>query len=105
MTDVCCFDHPKTHNVALAAPIADFAVSIGSNGLILGQGSAANFLQHDTALQVANEVNTELEVLEQVVDSAPDTNVVIDKTDNGGKLILEEELQIGQVRWNAGESL
>ncbi|KAJ7634724.1 P-loop containing nucleoside triphosphate hydrolase protein [Roridomyces roridus] len=85
-----------THNVALAAPVADFTVSIGLNGEILSQGSVADALQHDIAL--AEEANAELEVLEQVVDPAP-TEEKKDVKD--GKLILAEEVKLGRVKWSA----
>ncbi|KAJ7211367.1 hypothetical protein GGX14DRAFT_534690 [Mycena pura] len=88
-----------THNVALAAPIAEFAISIGSDGRILSQGSVAKVLQHDIAL--ANEVNAELEVLEQVVDPDPGAAEAKRDINSDGKLILAEEVQIGRVQWNA----
>ncbi|KAJ7034289.1 P-loop containing nucleoside triphosphate hydrolase protein [Mycena alexandri] len=86
-----------THNVALAAPIADFTISIGLNGRIMSQGSVADALQHDIAL--AEEANADLQVMEQVVDAEP----VEIKTDTkaDGKLILAEEVKLGRVKWSA----
>jgi hypothetical protein len=94
----------QTHNVALAAPIADFTISIGLNGRILSQGSVAEALQHD--FKLAEEANAALQVMEQVVDAEPveviaDTAAADSKTD--GKLILAEEVQLGRVKWSAGE--
>ncbi|KAJ7123848.1 P-loop containing nucleoside triphosphate hydrolase protein [Mycena crocata] len=86
-----------THNVALAAPIADFTISVGLNGRILSQGSVADALQHDLVL--ANEANADLQVIEQVVDAEPAEAKLEPKTD--GKLILAEELQLGKVKWSA----
>ncbi|KAJ7347434.1 hypothetical protein DFH08DRAFT_960765 [Mycena albidolilacea] len=91
-----------THNVALAAPIADFTISIGLSGRILSQGSVAEALQHD--IKLAEEANADLQVMEQVVDAEPveviaDTAAADSKTD--GKLILAEEVQLGRVKWSA----
>ncbi|KAJ6559886.1 P-loop containing nucleoside triphosphate hydrolase protein [Mycena capillaripes] len=91
-----------THNVALAAPIADFTVSIGLNGRIMSQGSVAEALQHDIAL--ANEANADLQVMEQVVDAEPvEVKKDAAKADGAtdGKLILAEEIQLGKVKWSA----
>ncbi|KAJ6595665.1 P-loop containing nucleoside triphosphate hydrolase protein [Mycena vulgaris] len=87
-----------THNVALAAPIADFTISIGLNGRIMSQGSVAEALQHDIVL--ANEANADLKVMEQVVTEEP-IEVKTTETKTDGKLILAEELQLGKVKWSA----
>ncbi|KAJ7172815.1 hypothetical protein C8R43DRAFT_1208856 [Mycena crocata] len=86
-----------THNVALAAPIADFTISIGLNGRILSQGSVAEALQHD--IELAKEANADLQVMEQVVDAEPVEAKADTKAD--GKLILAEEVQLGKVKWSA----
>ncbi|KAJ7461841.1 hypothetical protein B0H11DRAFT_117745 [Mycena galericulata] len=86
-----------THNVALAAPIADFTISIGLNGRILSQGSVAEALRHDIAL--ADEANADLQVMEQAVDPGPVEVKTETKAD--GKLILAEEVQLGRVKWSA----
>ncbi|KAJ7664839.1 P-loop containing nucleoside triphosphate hydrolase protein, partial [Mycena rosella] len=85
-----------THNVALVAPIAQFAVSVGLNGRILNQGSVADALQHDEVL--AHEAKTDPQVMEQAVDAEP---VVVNLDTTAGKLILAEELQLGRVKWSA----
>ncbi|KAF7353370.1 ATP-binding cassette transporter [Mycena sanguinolenta] len=92
-----------THNVALAAPIADFTISIGLNGRIMSQGSVAQALQHD--IRLAEEANADLQVMEQVVDAeAVEVAQPADpKPDakSDGKLILAEEVQLGKVKWSA----
>ncbi|KAK7062494.1 ATP-binding cassette transporter [Favolaschia claudopus] len=89
-----------THNVALAAPIADHTISIGLNGRITSQGSVAEALQHDKKL--AEEANAELQVMEQVVDAeAAETKPGKDDSKKDGKLILAEEVQLGRVKWSA----
>jgi hypothetical protein len=86
--------------VALVAPIADFTVSVGLNRHILRQGSVVDALQHDTTL--SEEAKADLEVMEQAVDTEP----VEVKPENNidGKLILAEEVQLGKVKWSAGDS-
>ncbi|KAJ7759560.1 P-loop containing nucleoside triphosphate hydrolase protein, partial [Mycena metata] len=88
-----------THNVALAAPIADFTVSIGLNGRIMSQGSVADALQQD--LELAEEANADLQVMEQVVDAEPAPAEVKPDTTGDGKLILAEEVKLGRVKWSA----
>ncbi|KAJ7167899.1 P-loop containing nucleoside triphosphate hydrolase protein [Mycena filopes] len=87
-----------THNVALAAPMADFTISIGLNGRIMSQGSVADALKHDTAL--AKEADADLQVMEQVVDAEP-VEAKPDTNAPDGKLILAEEVKLGRVKWSA----
>ncbi|KAJ6465017.1 P-loop containing nucleoside triphosphate hydrolase protein [Mycena sanguinolenta] len=89
----------QTHNVALAAPIADFTISIGLNGRILSQGSVAQALQHD--IRLAEEANADLQVMEQVVDAETVEVAKPADTKSDGKLILAEEVQLGRVKWSA----
>ncbi|KAJ7919496.1 hypothetical protein B0H13DRAFT_2430321 [Mycena leptocephala] len=90
-----------THNVALAAPIADFTISIGLNGGIMSQGSVTEAIRHDIAL--ANEANADLQAMEEVVDAGPVEAKSDPKADSetDGKLILAEEVQLGRVKWSA----
>ncbi|KAJ7650107.1 multidrug resistance-associated ABC transporter [Roridomyces roridus] len=81
----------ETHNVALAATVADFTVSIGVNGRILSQGSVSEALQNDITL--AEEANAEVE---QLLDPESPKKEPVD-----GKLILAEEVKIGNLRWSA----
>ena len=88
----------QTHNIALTAPIADFVVSIGPDGIPHDMGtdiSAA--LESDPNL--AREVDAEQkesEMKKQVADE-------VDKAEQNpdGKLILAEEIMEGRVTWNA----
>jgi hypothetical protein len=89
----------------LAAPIADFTISIGLNGGIMSQGSVTEAIRHDIAL--ANEANADLQAMEEVVDAGPVEAKSDPKADSetDGKLILAEEVQLGRVKWSAGELL
>jgi len=87
-----------THNVALAGPLAQHVVSIGSDGVISSQTTIGEALSHDGTLRA--EVFNEIEVLEkadQVIEgtrpkeSAPQ-----------GKLVAAEELALGHVTVASG---
>ncbi|EIN13416.1 P-loop containing nucleoside triphosphate hydrolase protein [Punctularia strigosozonata HHB-11173 SS5] len=89
-----------THNVAMASPIADFVVSLGSDGRILSQGTVSDALAKDKALKA--EVVEEAKALEKVedeVDPEEDLDVAVEKKD--GKLVLAEEIAEGHVGWPA----
>ncbi|KIP03522.1 hypothetical protein PHLGIDRAFT_534840 [Phlebiopsis gigantea 11061_1 CR5-6] len=88
-----------THNVALAAPIAEFVVSLGSDGRIKSQGSLSSTLSKDTKLSahVAKEAS-EIERADEVIDEAKEDKPVETST---GKLIVAEEVSEGHVNWSA----
>jgi ABC-type multidrug transport system fused ATPase/permease subunit len=63
-----------THNVALATPIADFVVSLGTDGRIIGQGAPTTVVVEDKALaeQIAHEqeaIELEEELEEQTEEA------------------------------------
>ncbi|KAH9829684.1 uncharacterized protein C8Q71DRAFT_887948 [Rhodofomes roseus] len=87
-----------THNVSMASPIADYVVALGTDGRISSQGSIANALERDRKLaaEVAKE-EAEIEKAEATVDEqAPEE---VPKED--GKLVVEEEVAVGHVGWQA----
>ncbi|KXN82428.1 ATP-binding cassette transporter abc4 [Leucoagaricus sp. SymC.cos] len=90
-----------THNIALTGDLADFVVSLGSNGTILSQGtdiSAAisrnsklvSELKAQERAQVSGEATGETNENEAPADGSP-----------MGKLIVAEEIQQGHVTWKA----
>ncbi|KAI0080055.1 P-loop containing nucleoside triphosphate hydrolase protein [Panus rudis PR-1116 ss-1] len=87
-----------THNVALAAPIADYVVSM-SNGEIVTRGSLANVLAKDKELSAEVEeetraiAQTEATLHENDDDTEKNTRV------DSGKLIVDEEIAVGRVGW------
>lgn len=88
----------QTHNVALVAPIADFIVSIGSNGTVKSQTQDLSVaLAKDPKLAAA--VKRDEEVLEaggeEVAPPAAATAT------GQGKLILAEEVAQGHVSWKS----
>ncbi|KAJ7768239.1 multidrug resistance-associated ABC transporter [Mycena metata] len=84
-----------THNVALVKPYAQFAVSLGPEGKVLSQGSIADALVPDHSL-LRNEL---LEKADKEVKA--DSPAPTLPTKPSGKLVLEEEIDIGRVGWPA----
>ena len=95
----------KTHNVHIARPIADFVVSLGTDGRIKSQGSLSNALAQDRKLakEVAEEAAEEDQTEHTVAQSDPVAESVAPNLD--GKLIVAEEISEGHVGWPAGECL
>ncbi|KZT67088.1 P-loop containing nucleoside triphosphate hydrolase protein [Daedalea quercina L-15889] len=87
-----------THNISMASPIADFVVALGTDGRITSQGSVANALEHNKKLvaEIAKE-EAEIEKAEATVD---DQEPELPKQD-AGKLVVEEEIAVGHVGWQA----
>ena len=93
------FDEPdialQSHNLALTAPLADFMVSMGPNGLIQAKGSPAEVLGSDPALTQAFELEKEAVELDQHEEEEHDKFSTTDA--KGGKLIVDEEVEVGNV--------
>ncbi|KAI0800050.1 P-loop containing nucleoside triphosphate hydrolase protein [Fomes fomentarius] len=89
-----------THNVALASPIADFVVGIGSGGRIVSQGTLSTALAQDPKLlQEIKEEHRELETADNPFNpQKPEDDDVKQRT---GKLVVEEEIEAGHLGWNA----
>ncbi|KAI0750650.1 hypothetical protein C8Q80DRAFT_1097969 [Daedaleopsis nitida] len=90
-----------THNVAMASPIADFVVSLGTDGRVQSQGSLSKVLAKDDKL--AEELAEEREEIEKAVHEIdavqPDETDAPKKGD--GKLVVSEEISEGHVSWQA----
>lgn len=86
----------------MATPIAEFVVSLGTDGRIVSQGSLSKALAKDKKLseEVAEE-NQEIKKAENEVDHE-EPNVEAKKSD--GKLIVAEEVSVGHVSWAACET-
>ncbi|QRW14592.1 ABC transporter transmembrane region [Ceratobasidium sp. AG-Ba] len=90
-----------THNVAMVSEVADFVVSLGSDGRIASQGSIADALRLNSKLRA--EVEKE-EELEKKADETVDENTPVEekeKKKSDGKLIVAEEIAEGRVGWSA----
>ncbi|TCD66627.1 hypothetical protein EIP91_001094 [Steccherinum ochraceum] len=90
-----------THNVAMTSSIADFIISMGTNGRILSQGSLSNALEMDTNL--SKELNEETMQIEKIVHEVDAVEPTAPETSNptDGKLIVAEEISEGHVGWVA----
>lgn len=93
-------DWVQTHNVAMAGPLADFVVSLGTDGYIVSQGSVNDAIAKDARL--AEEMKHEAEAIE--LDEIEETTADKPIDAKAGKLIVAEEIAIGQVSRDACES-
>ncbi|GJE87808.1 multidrug resistance-associated ABC transporter [Phanerochaete sordida] len=88
-----------THNVALAAPIAEFVVSLGTDGRIKSQGTLSSALEKDNKLAAdAAKEKLQLKKAEEDLGSAKPEAA---EPKASGKLIVEEEVAKGNVSWAA----
>ncbi|KAJ7489333.1 P-loop containing nucleoside triphosphate hydrolase protein [Mycena latifolia] len=90
-----------THTVALVRPYAQFAVSLGQDGKISSHGSIADALAQNHSLLVQAALDNEL--LEKGPEKERKQNHSPAPTDTkpppSGKLVMEEEIDIGRVSW------
>lgn len=91
----------QTHNVAMTGPIADFVVSLGSDGRILTQGTMSTALATSKALTKELKAGkSELHRAEETVDGeVPEIH-----EGKSGKLMVAEEVAEGHISWSACES-
>ncbi|GLB42122.1 putative P-loop containing nucleoside triphosphate hydrolase protein [Lyophyllum shimeji] len=88
-----------THNVSLAAPIAEFVVSLGSDGQILSQGTISDALAKNSKLKL--EVAKDSEIREKAEEALDGQQEVEVRKEAQGKLILEEESGEGHISWES----
>ncbi|KAH9028057.1 hypothetical protein EDB83DRAFT_2543807 [Lactarius deliciosus] len=88
-----------THNIAMAAPLADYVVLLGKDGLIASHGSVSDALKKDKTLAKEFAEGTRaIKDDEKKFDSEkPDETA----RPADGKLILAEEISEGNVSWDA----
>ena len=79
----------------MAGPLADFVVSLGTDGCILSQGTVSDAIAKDDSL--AKEMKHEQEAIELDEDEGDE----IAAEDKKGKLVVSEEIEIGHVSWPA----
>lgn len=82
-----------THNVAMTGPLAQFVVSIGSNGHIASQGTIGEALSKNKALLA--KVASENEAIEKAKDTLDAPKKEGEKA--SGKLMADEEIALGHV--------
>ncbi|KAJ1309716.1 hypothetical protein OPQ81_006481 [Rhizoctonia solani] len=93
-----------THNVAMVSEVADFVISLGTDGRIVSQGTIDEAYRSNPKLKAEAAKDEELEHKgDQVVD---DSNPADKKDDSNakkpdGKLMVAEEVAVGHVGWPA----
>lgn len=86
----------------MVSEVADFVVSVGSDGRIASQGSVADALRSNPKLRAEAEKDEELEKKgDQVVDDTNPTDDKETKPKANGKLMVAEEIAEGHVGWPA----
>ncbi|KAI0775463.1 hypothetical protein BC629DRAFT_1595092 [Irpex lacteus] len=86
-----------THNVAMAGPLADFVVSLNTDGRIVSQGSVSDAITEDQKLRA--ELVHEEEAIQ--LDKVSDPDATPQGPAEKGKLVVAEEVAIGHVSWDA----
>ncbi|GJE87807.1 multidrug resistance-associated ABC transporter [Phanerochaete sordida] len=88
-----------THNVALATPIAEFVVSLGTDGRITSQGTLSSALEKDAKLAAyAAKERSQLKKADETIDEAKPETAEQKAT---GKLTVAEEKSDGDISWSA----
>ena len=87
----------------MASPIADFVVSLGTDGRVQSQGTLSKVLAKDDKLaEELAEESEEIKKAENEVDHVdPDDEAAPPKAD--GKLVVAEEISEGHISWQACE--
>ncbi|KIJ45712.1 hypothetical protein M422DRAFT_29796 [Sphaerobolus stellatus SS14] len=92
-----------THNIAMVSPIADFIISLSSDGRIASQGTIEEALKKNKELIA--EVQESEEIAEKAVEDIDAPNPIQKTTQNGtaegAKLIIAEEVALGHVSWRS----
>jgi hypothetical protein len=88
----------------MASVVAQYVVSLNSNGRVVSEGSISEAIATDRKL--AAEIAKEQEILkkeEEIIDNAEPTIEAKDKTKGkaDGKLVMAEEILEGHVSWPA----
>lgn len=90
-----------THNIALAAPIAEYALVLGRNGRVITQGNVDEIFKSSSRLRsqvekdrLEIEEETEAKLEEPIED---DTKIQEASRISAGKLVVAEEKAMGRV--------
>ena len=83
----------------MAGPLADFVVSLNTDGHVVSQGSVGDAIANDSELlgELQHEEEAiQMDEIEQVITRKP-------IQEEKGKLVVAEEIALGQVGWQACE--
>lgn len=81
----------------MAGPIADFVVSLNSDGHIVSQGSVRDAIAKDAGL--VEEVKHEEEAIE--LDETEEAKMDKPLDSKKGQLVVAEEIAVGRITWSA----
>ncbi|KAG8684445.1 hypothetical protein FRC11_012098, partial [Ceratobasidium sp. 423] len=93
-----------THNVAMVSEVADFVISLGTDGRIVSQGTIDEAYRSNLKLKAEAEKDKELERKgDQVIDDSnpTDKKAEANAKKSDGKLMVAEEVAVGHVGWPA----
>ena len=86
----------------MASPLADFVVSLGTDGRIASQGSVSDAIAKNKEL--AEEVKHEEKAIELDEEESPEeSEETAEEANASGKLVLAEEIEEGHVSKDACE--
>ncbi|EKM58631.1 uncharacterized protein PHACADRAFT_90147 [Phanerochaete carnosa HHB-10118-sp] len=88
-----------THNVAIAAPITDFAVSLGTDGRIKSQGTLSSVLEKDAKLSA--HITKETSWMKRTDENTDNFKLDTGEQKPAGRLTTAEEIAEGHVGWSA----
>lgn len=85
----------------MVAPIADFVVSLGSDGRVVSQGDqVSDALKLNSKLRAEVAETSKIEEKEEKVENAEGPED-LKKDKPSGQLIQKEEIQVGRIGWPA----
>ena len=82
----------------MAGPLAEFVVSLDTDGNIVSQGSVSDAIAKDATLQEEMKREEEAVELDEIEDATTDDKPADEKK---GKLVVAEEIAHGHVSWKA----
>jgi hypothetical protein len=83
----------------MAGPLADFVVSLNTDGHIISQGSVSDALSKD--LKLVEKIKHEEGAVELAEAELEETTVDKAIQEKKGKLVIAEEVARGHVSWHA----
>jgi hypothetical protein len=79
--------------------LADFVVSIGTNGRVVAQGTIQEVVGVDKSIsKKLQQAEAEIKIAEEEIDKPDETT----QPKSSGKLIMAEEIEMGHVSWDSG---
>ncbi|KAH7337951.1 P-loop containing nucleoside triphosphate hydrolase protein [Rhizoctonia solani] len=94
-----------THNVAMVSEVADFVVSLGTNGRVVSQGYVLEVFRTNAGFRAEVEKGKQLEektgqTIEEI-ESREEERPENTTKKRDGKLMVQEEMVIGHIGWPA----